>query len=414
MCDVGMFSAGKSSWKKVVNKWKSESGNKILNEVEAVKLLKNVNDSFIKRESIINGFKVTGIHPFNVENVMFDRCYGSSSSPGENIALPDDPALPDDSALFDDPALPDDFALFDDLALPDDPALPEDSALFEDLELQNMVTPEESVVLQDIATSEVISALDTIQQHLKNTIMPYMVKNHHDVSGFVLAMKHQLSVIRNVAGNSPPIPQQTEPAHSSVPSSLTVPTIRNILKVPSPYKRAERRRNYKLANFGVLTDIALLNKIQADNDKKKQDETIKATIRNIKKENAEKRKAESLEKKTKKHFEQQQKEQEKSRKCSETKVNDENEIPNKTKRGRPPKNRIPAGVSGTDTGQKLLVDNFHQNLTDEAQTTVNTELDFNSDPTTNFRKCKGKFKRHHDADASTDKKPVDKKARTRK
>lgn len=80
MCDVGMFGPGKKYWTKEVQRWKIETKNSELDEVEFVKILKKVNDQFIKKESIIKGFKVTGIQPFNVENVLFDRCIGFNPS----------------------------------------------------------------------------------------------------------------------------------------------------------------------------------------------------------------------------------------------------------------------------------------------------------------------------------------------
>lgn len=76
MCDVGLFGAGKKTWTKEVQQWKIDTNNTELDEIEFVKILKKTNDKFIKKETIIKGFKVTGIHPFNVENVLFDRCIG--------------------------------------------------------------------------------------------------------------------------------------------------------------------------------------------------------------------------------------------------------------------------------------------------------------------------------------------------
>lgn len=77
MCDVGMFSPGKKDWTTAVQRWQIDTNNLELDEVAFVKILKKVNDKFIKKQSIINGFRVTGIQPFNV---MFDRCIGYNSS----------------------------------------------------------------------------------------------------------------------------------------------------------------------------------------------------------------------------------------------------------------------------------------------------------------------------------------------
>jgi hypothetical protein len=82
MCDVGMFGAGQKEWTSFVRQWRGRTENrgKEIDEVEFVKILKEVNDSFIKPESIINAYKATGIYPFNVENVHFDRCLGANTS----------------------------------------------------------------------------------------------------------------------------------------------------------------------------------------------------------------------------------------------------------------------------------------------------------------------------------------------
>lgn len=76
MCDVAMFGALKKTWIREAQKWKNQNSDAELDEIEFVKILKTVNDTAIKKDSIINGFRVTGIHPFNVENVQFDRCIG--------------------------------------------------------------------------------------------------------------------------------------------------------------------------------------------------------------------------------------------------------------------------------------------------------------------------------------------------
>lgn len=80
MCDVGMFGPGKQAWTSEVQVWRQQNRDKALDEVEFVKVLKKVNEKFIKPESIKNGFRATGIHPLNVENIHFDRCIGTSTA----------------------------------------------------------------------------------------------------------------------------------------------------------------------------------------------------------------------------------------------------------------------------------------------------------------------------------------------
>lgn len=77
MCDVGMFGPGKRAWTAEVQNWRQQNRDKVLDEVDFVKILKQVNEKFIKVDSIKNGFRATGIHPLNVENIHFDRCIGT-------------------------------------------------------------------------------------------------------------------------------------------------------------------------------------------------------------------------------------------------------------------------------------------------------------------------------------------------
>ena len=86
----------------------------------------------------------------------------------------------------------------------------------------------------------------------------------------------------------------TAPA-SPAPATPPSTALSGILKSPPPFKRAGVHRNYRLQNFGVMTDKNLLNKIEEDAQQKEQDIVMKETIRNMKKEKAEKKKQETAE-----------------------------------------------------------------------------------------------------------------------
>lgn len=73
MCDVGIFGPMKKKYRELYQDWKIENPVGIYNEVQFVKVLKKVNDAVIKKDTIINGWRSTGLQPFNVENVKFDR-----------------------------------------------------------------------------------------------------------------------------------------------------------------------------------------------------------------------------------------------------------------------------------------------------------------------------------------------------
>lgn len=79
VCDTAIFGPMKSVYRQQYQFWKSENPEKIFNEVEFVKLLKRVNDAVIKKETIINGWRSTGLQPFNVENVKFERIIAPKS-----------------------------------------------------------------------------------------------------------------------------------------------------------------------------------------------------------------------------------------------------------------------------------------------------------------------------------------------
>lgn len=77
MCDTSIFGPVKRKWSEVVQTWKSETGNREVDEVVFVKLLKQLNDAVIKKESIIKGFASTGIYPLDKSKVHYERCLGA-------------------------------------------------------------------------------------------------------------------------------------------------------------------------------------------------------------------------------------------------------------------------------------------------------------------------------------------------
>lgn len=65
MCDTTMFSPMKQKHEQLYSQWRLKNPTKTMNDVEFVKILKQINDSVIKKESIINGWRSTGLQPFN-------------------------------------------------------------------------------------------------------------------------------------------------------------------------------------------------------------------------------------------------------------------------------------------------------------------------------------------------------------
>lgn len=79
VCDVALFGPLKSKFSELFQTWKSNNPTKIFDEIEFVKLLKTVNDEVIKKESIVNGWRATGLQPFRFENIDMSRVAGASS-----------------------------------------------------------------------------------------------------------------------------------------------------------------------------------------------------------------------------------------------------------------------------------------------------------------------------------------------
>ena len=78
MCDVAMFGPTKSGWKKEVHNFSQAIPKQELNEISFIGVLKKVIDRVITEEKIINGFRVTGMVPFNINNVDLSKCIGDN------------------------------------------------------------------------------------------------------------------------------------------------------------------------------------------------------------------------------------------------------------------------------------------------------------------------------------------------
>lgn len=78
MCDTTMFSPMKQKHAQLYSQWRLKYPTKTMNDVEFVKLLKEINDSVIKKESIINGWCATGLQPFNFNNLNTDGLLSKS------------------------------------------------------------------------------------------------------------------------------------------------------------------------------------------------------------------------------------------------------------------------------------------------------------------------------------------------
>lgn len=79
MCDTTMFSPMNTKHEQMYSQWRLKNPMKTMNDVEFVKILKQINDAVIKKESIINGWCATGLQPFNFNNLKTDSLLSKSS-----------------------------------------------------------------------------------------------------------------------------------------------------------------------------------------------------------------------------------------------------------------------------------------------------------------------------------------------
>lgn len=78
MCDTTMFRPMKLKHIELYQQWRRLNPTKTSDETVLVKLLKVVNDSVITKESIINGWRATGLQPFNFNNLNCDDLVSKS------------------------------------------------------------------------------------------------------------------------------------------------------------------------------------------------------------------------------------------------------------------------------------------------------------------------------------------------
>lgn len=72
MCDTTMFKPMKEKHIELYQQWRLKNPIGNSDEVVLVKLIKMVNDAVIRKESIINGWRATGLQPFDFNNLKCD------------------------------------------------------------------------------------------------------------------------------------------------------------------------------------------------------------------------------------------------------------------------------------------------------------------------------------------------------
>lgn len=79
MCDTTMFGPMKQRHAHHYSQWRLNNPTKTMNDAEFVKLLKKINDDVVKKNTIVNGWRATGLQPFNFNNLNTDGLLTKSS-----------------------------------------------------------------------------------------------------------------------------------------------------------------------------------------------------------------------------------------------------------------------------------------------------------------------------------------------
>lgn len=77
--DVSVFRPLKNAWKKEIRNWRVQNDGRKLQKQNFAPVLKNALDC-ITMDTIKNGFRVSGLCPFNVENVKFNKISANKRS----------------------------------------------------------------------------------------------------------------------------------------------------------------------------------------------------------------------------------------------------------------------------------------------------------------------------------------------
>jgi hypothetical protein len=81
--DVAAFCPIKSAWRKAVREFNENYPDETVNKKNIAGLLQNIL-MCVKPETLINGFRVCGLCPFNSDAVDYTKCLGSTSNKNEN------------------------------------------------------------------------------------------------------------------------------------------------------------------------------------------------------------------------------------------------------------------------------------------------------------------------------------------
>lgn len=87
--DVAAFKPLKSGWQKGILEWKREHPNLQFTKENFAPLLSKVVDNFVQKTTLINGFKATGLFPWDCNTIDYSKCLGGISGTINIVERPD-------------------------------------------------------------------------------------------------------------------------------------------------------------------------------------------------------------------------------------------------------------------------------------------------------------------------------------
>lgn len=82
--DVAIFKPIKLGWQREVQQWRVVNVDQQFTKRDFAPVLKSVVDKYVKKETVINGFRACGLHPFNANAIDYSKCLGRSDRLNEN------------------------------------------------------------------------------------------------------------------------------------------------------------------------------------------------------------------------------------------------------------------------------------------------------------------------------------------
>ncbi|XP_070500748.1 uncharacterized protein [Chironomus tepperi] len=291
VADIAVFKAAKLGWKKETNLWRRNNPGRSMDEIEFVKVLKKMNDRYINDEMIINGFKASGLYPFNVNNVHFERCIGKNYGPSIETATPQNEE--------NNYAMDDSHGEYVEEYLEEyEPVLENEHQTEHELGVTDAIFTQISAHQSHSSLEDDPLKIMEEMKQLNNKLRSCSANLGTDFTFLTLVIDQQLDLMKHQFSScaSEDFTQQTAQA---IPS--TSKTIKDILRPPAQFERKTNRR-FKRANCGILTSDEVIETYEKEIEEKERigrekeekkllrltQKELREKCKNIKKEKSEK------------------------------------------------------------------------------------------------------------------------------